>query len=636
MTRLGYGVVALMGAAAVGLGGYGVTGGGAALRLPSLLPLGGLELTLDPLGGLFLALIGSAAIPASIYAFGDAAGARRGRFAYAVFVTSMCVVPVAANTMTFLIAWELMSLASYFLVLHDRQSKGSVNAAWIYAVMTHAGLACLLAGMLLLGADVGSPRFADWRAAAPTLTPTTRDAAFLLLALGFAGKAGVVPLHVWLPLAHPAAPSHVSALMSGVMIKLGVYGLLRVSLDWLGIGPSWWGAALLIAGAASSLIGVLYALVEHDLKRLLAFHSIENIGIILLGIGSAALYRVAGLDALAALGLIAALYHTVNHAMFKALLFLGAGAVVHATGTRNMEAMGGLIKRMPWTAACFLVGSAAIAALPPLNGFVSEWLTFLALFQNMRLEVIGQNLVFTLGIASLALTGGLAMACFVKAFGITFLALPRSDAAARAHEASRPVRVAMLTLVTACVVLGVGPTLVVPTLGSVASAVLGTAPEAISGDWLTVRVSGQFASVSTAAIAVVLAGSFCAPLVALRLVGASRRTRAYETWGCGRIVQTPRMEYTATAFASPFKRVFDFFYRPTKRLDIEFHPESRFFVERIEYENPTRSIFEDWLYRPALRLLHAGARAAGALQSGSANQYLAYILAALLLMLVLA
>jgi len=636
MTRLGYGVVALMGAAAVGLGGYGMTGGGAALRLPSLLPLGGLELTLDPLGGLFLALIGCAAIPASIYAFGDAAGARRGRFAYAVFVTSMCVVPVAANTMTFLIAWELMSLASYFLVLHDRQSKGSVNAAWIYAVMTHAGLACLLAGMLLLGADVGSPRFADWRAAAPTLTPTTRDAAFLLLALGFAGKAGVVPLHIWLPLAHPAAPSHVSALMSGVMIKLGVYGLLRVSLDWLGIGPSWWGAALLIAGAASSLIGVLYALVEHDLKRLLAFHSIENIGIILLGIGSAALYRVAGLDALAALGLIAALYHTVNHAMFKALLFLGAGAVVHATGTRNMEAMGGLIKRMPWTAVCFLVGSAAIAALPPLNGFVSEWLTFLALFQNMRLEAVGQNLVFTLGIASLALTGGLAMACFVKAFGITFLALPRSDAAARAHEASRPVRVAMLTLVTACVVLGVGPTLVVPTLGSVASAVLGTAPEAISGDWLTVRVSGQFASVSTAAIAVVLVGSFCAPLVALRFVGVSRRICVYETWGCGRIVQTLWMEYTATAFASPFKRVFDFFYRPTKRLDIEFHPESRFFVERIEYENPTRSIFEDWLYRPALRLLHGGARAAGALQSGSANQYLAYILAALLLMLVLA
>jgi hydrogenase-4 component B len=446
----------------------------------------------------------------------------------------------------------------------------------------------------------------------------------------------VIPLHVWLPLAHPAAPSHVSALMSGVMIKLGVYGLLRVSLDWLGAGPAWWGGALLLAGAASALIGVLYALVEHDLKRLLAFHSIENIGIILLGVGSAAVYQVAGQEALAILGLVAAFYHTVNHAAFKALLFLGAGAVVHATGTRNMEAMGGLIKRMPWTAACFLVGSAAIAALPPLNGFVSEWLTFLALFQNTHLAAVGQNLIFTLGIASLALTGGLAMACFVKAFGITFLALPRSDAAAEAQEASRPMRVGMVVLAAACVALGLLPTLLVPTFGAVAAAVLRTGPAATGGDWLTLRVSGDFASLSALAIAAALAVSLAVPLVALRLVGASRRTRAYETWGCGRLVQTPRMEYTATAFANPFKRVFDFFYRPTKRLDIEFHPESRFFVERIEYENPTRSIFDDWLYRPALDLLRVGARAVGALQSGDANQYLAYILAALLLMLVLA
>jgi len=636
MDRLAYGLAALVGLAATALGSYGMSGRGGTLRVAWLVPLGGLELTLDPLGGFFLALIGFAAVPASIYAMGSSPGERRDRFAYLVFVFSMCLVPLAANTMTFAITWELMSLASYFLVLHDRESKPSLYAGWVYAVMTHAGLACLLAGMLLLGTWTGSPRFEDWRAAAPALSSAARNAVFVLLGLGFAGKAGVIPLHVWLPLAHPAAPSHVSALMSGVMIKLGIYGLLRVSLDWLGTGPPWWGAALLIAGAASSVIGVLYALVEHDLKRLLAFHSIENIGIILLGIGSAALYRVAGLDALALLGLIAALYHTVNHAAFKALLFLGAGAVVHATGTRNMEAMGGLIKRMPWTAACFLIGSAAIAALPPLNGFVSEWLTFLALFQNMRLDAVGQNLVFTLGIASLALTGGLAMACFVKAFGITFLALPRSDAAAGAHEASPPMRLGMLGLAAACVALGLGPTLVVPVFGAVAATVLRTAPQPTGGDWLTLRVSGEFASLSTAAIAVVLAASLVVPLVALRLVGASRRTRGYETWGCGRIVQTARMEYTATAFASPFKRVFDFFYRPTKRLDIEFHPESRFFVERIEYENPTRSIFDDWLYRPALDLLHAGARAVGALQSGSANQYLAYILAALLLMLVLA
>ena len=636
MSRLAYGLVVLVGVVAVALGAYGVLGGTGILRVTWLVPLGGLELALDPLGGLFLALIGFAAVPASMYAIGYPDDGGRGRWAYVVFVISMCLVPVAANVMTFIIAWELMSLASYFLVLHHRESKDSIEAGWIYAVMTHAGLACLLAGMLLLGAEAGSLRFADWRSTASALTPATRNAAFVLLALGFAGKAGVIPLHIWLPLAHPAAPSHVSALMSGVMIKLGIYGLLRVSLDWLGTGPYWWGAALLLAGAVSSVIGVLYALVEHDLKRLLAFHSIENIGIILLGIGSAALYRVAGQDALAILGMVAALYHTVNHAAFKALLFLGAGSVVLATGTRNMEAMGGLIKRMPWTAACFLIGSAAIAALPPLNGFVSEWLTFLALFQNTHLASVGQNLVFTLGIASLALTGGLAMACFVKAFGITFLAMPRSDAAAGAREASPPMRLGMLALAAACIALGLGPTVVVPVFGSVAAAVLRTQLPTTSGDWLTLRVSGEFASVSTVVIAVALAASLLVPLAAFRLAGASRRTRLYETWGCGRIVQTPRMEYTATAFANPFKRVFDFFYRPTRRLDIEFHPESRLFVERIEYENPTRSIFDDWLYRPALDFLRAGARAVGTLQSGDANWYLAYIFAALLLMLVFA
>ena len=636
MDRLAYGLAALVGIAATALGGYGMIGGVGTLRLAWLVPLNGLELTLDPLGGFFLALIGFAAVPASIYAMGSSPGERRDRFAYLVFVLSMCLVPLAANTMTFAITWELMSLASYFLVLHDRESKPSIYAGWVYAVMTHAGLACLLAGMLLLGAWTGSPRFEDWRAAAPALSGTARNAVFVLLGLGFAGKAGVIPLHVWLPLAHPAAPSHVSALMSGVMIKLGVYGLLRVSLDWLGAGPAWWGVAILVAGAASSLIGVLYALVDHDLKRLLAFHSIENIGIILLGVGSAVLYHGAGLPAAALLGLAAALYHTVNHAAFKALLFLGAGAVVHATGTRNMEELGGLIKRMPWTAACFLVGSAAIAALPPLNGFVSEWLTFVALFQNTHLAAVGLNIVFILGIASLALTGGLAMACFVKAFGITFLALPRSDAAARANEAPVPMRLAMLTLAASCVALGLGPTLVIPVLGAVAASVLGQAPPATVGDWLTLRVSGGYASLSTLAIAIALGAALLVPFVALPLVRAARRTRAYETWGCGRIIQTSRMEYTATAFANPFKRVFDFFYRPTKHLDIEFHPESRFFVERIEYENPARSIFHDWLYRPALDLLRVGARAAGALQSGSANLYLAYILAALLLMLVLA
>jgi hydrogenase-4 component B len=636
MAMLGFLLAVAAGLAALIVGAAGVLGARWTLAVPWLVPLGGLELSMDPLAGFFLGLVGVGAIPVSVYAIGYTGGERRGVLAYLGFVVSMGVVPLAANLMTFAIAWELMSLASYFLVLHDRGAPESVRAAWVYAVMSHAGLACLLAGMLLLSVWTGSWRFADWAAAAPGLSGAGRDVVFGLLAVGFLGKAGVIPLHVWLPLAHPAAPSHVSALMSGVMIKLGIYGLLRAGFDWLGAGPAWWGVAVLILGTVSSVIGVLYALVDHDLKRLLAFHSIENVGIILIGVGAGMLYHGTGLEALALLGLAAGLYHTLNHAAFKALLFLGAGAVVRATGTRNMEEMGGLIKRMPWTAACFLAGSVAIAALPPFNGFVSEWLTFMALLQTTRLAQPGLNLVFAFGIAGLALTGGLAMACFVKAFGVSFLALPRSEAAARAHEAPRSMRAAMVALALLCLGLGLGPTLMVPVLLGVAAALTGAATPVPIGNALTLSVSGGFASLSTLAIAVALGGGFLLPLVLLRLAGASRRVRGYETWGCGRILQTARMEYTATAFSNPFKRVFDFFYRPVKRLDIEFHPESRLFVQRIEYENPTRSIFDDWLYRPALAVLSGVATRARAIQSGSTNVYLAYILAALLVLLVLA
>jgi hydrogenase-4 component B len=634
MAALAYAAAAAGGLAAALLGLAGVLGTTFTLHPAWPLPLGGLELALDPLGGFFLALVGAAAIPTSIYAMGCQAGERRGFFAYAVFIASMCAVPLAANALTFLLAWELMSLASYALVVQSGERE-AVSAAWVYAVMTHAGLACLLAGMLLLGAWAGSFRFADWSTAAP-LTPGAAGLAFGLLALGFGAKAGVIPLHVWLPLAHPAAPSHVSALMSGVMIKLGVYGLMRAGLDWLGAGSAWWGVAVMLVGTISAVVGVLYALVEHDLKRLLAYHSIENVGIILIGLGAGMLFRLSELPALALLGFAAALYHTMNHAAFKALLFLGAGAVLHATGTRNMEEMGGLIKRMPWTAACFLVGSAAISALPPLNGFVSEWLTFQALLQTLQIDRAELNLVFALGIAGLALTGGLAMACFVKAFGITFLALPRSDAAAQAHEAGRAMKVGMVVLAFACVALGLAPTVVVPVLARIGAHVMRVPAPADVDDWLTLSISGEFASLSTLTVAAALVAALALPAAVLALAGVGRRQRRYETWGCGRLVQTPRMEYTATAFANPFKRIFDFFYRPVKQLDIEAHPESRLFVTRIEYANPTRSVFDDWLYRPALAVLHRGARRVRRLQSGSANLYLAYILAALLALLALA
>jgi hydrogenase-4 component B len=638
MTAVVYVATAALGVFVAGTGVWGMLGHSWSMQVAWLVPLGGLRLTLDPLAGFFLALAGATTLPTSVYAVGYIAGHRRGLLAYPTFVGSMAVVALAANVMTFAIAWELMSLASYFLVIDDtrdeRDGGAASRAAWVYAVMAHAGFGALVAGMLLMTSWAGSANFSEWRQASAALSPGALNVVWLLLAAGFATKAGVIPLHVWLPLAHPAAPSHVSALMSGVMIKLGVYGLLRVSLDWLGMGPPWWGVSILLAGALSAVIGILYALVDHDLKRLLAFSSIENVGIIHVGVGAGMLFHGAGQLDLAVLSLTAALYHTINHAGFKALLFLGAGSVVHATGTGNMERMGGLVKRMPWTAAAFLVGSMSIAALPPLNGFVSEWLTFQALLQNPHILAAGINLAFAVAIAALALTGGLAAACFVKAFGITFLALPRSEAAAVAHESPMSMRAGMVILAAACVGLGLTPTLLVPALARVAAGHLRTDPTLAFGDWLTLRVSGDFASLSTLAIALGLTAALA--LLALALASPRRHRRWYETWGCGRLVQTARMEYTSTAFANPFTRIFGFFYRPVKRLDIEFHPESRFFVSRIEYENPTRSIFDEWLYRPALDVLRVASRGAHAIQSGSTNLYLIYILAALLLLLVFA
>ena len=639
MAAVIYAVTALVGAAATALGVAGMLGTPWSAGVDWLVPLGGLSLEMDALAGLFVALVGVTAVPASLYAIGYAGRERRGCLAYAVFVGAMLVVPLAANVMTFALAWELMSLASYVLVLDRARAEGeaaaSVHAGWFYALMTHAGLACLLAGMLLLTAWTGSSRFADWAAAAPALGVGARSLAWSLLAVGFAAKAGGVPLHVWLPLAHPAAPSHVSALMSGVMIKLGVYGLLRASFVWLAPALPAWGAMLLLMGAVSAVAGVLYAMVDRDLKRLLAFSSIENVGIVLVGTGAAVTFAATALPDLAVLALAAALAHVVNHAAFKSLLFMGAGSVLHGAGTQDMEGLGGLIKRQPWTAACFLVGAVASAGLPPLNGFVSEWLTFQALLQNVRLPHPALNLVFALAIGALALAAGLAVACFVKAFGITFLALPRSDAAAAAHEAPAAMRAAMIATAAACAALALGAPWVVPALAGVGATLVPAAPPVTLGAWLTLDVSGDFASLSMPIVAAALVAGMLVPFATLVILRARPRPRRYETWGCGRLLQTPRMEYTAIAFADPFTRVFDFFYRPVKRLDIDRHPESRFFVRRIRYENPTRFVVEEWLYRPLGRVLRALTRRAAIVQSGSPNLYLAYVLATLLTLLLL-
>jgi hydrogenase-4 component B len=503
--------------------------------------------------------------------------------------------------------------------------------------MTHGGLVLLMAALLLLGAGAPSTGFADLRAGATALPAGVRNAVFVLALLGFGSKAGVVPLHVWLPLAHPAAPSHVSALLSGVMIKMGVYGVARVALDLLGGGPPWWGGVVLAVGAVSALLGVLYALMEHDLKRLLAYHSVENVGIIFLGLGAGLMFQSYDLESLAILGFVAGLYHTLNHACFKGLLFLGAGAVLHATHTRNMEELGGLIRGMPRTALCFLVGAAAISGLPPLNGFVSEWLVFQALLGGSQLPRPELAPLMALAVAMLALTSGLAAACFVKAFGITFLAIPRSDHAARAREVPRAMWLPMGALAVACVALGVAPTLVIPVIGGVMAG-LGGLPEgaipAMRG--LTVAVPGAVGTIAPAVLAAGLALVPLAVVTAFRLGAADRRLRRGDTWGCGRIGQTPRMEYTATAFAEPLRRVFAELYRPTEDLSIDFHPESRYFVQSIAYRSEVHPWFERRLYTPAVSLFRRTAFGVRRLQAGSLHLYLLYMVLALVALLMVA
>ena len=611
------------------------------LQAPALLSVAdGLVFRLDGLGAFFLALVGFVAMPCGIYGAGYARpyeGRYSLRFLGAMlnlFLLTMSLVPCASNILTFLLMWEGMSLTSYFLVLTETNEPGTIRAGGWYLAMTHGGLALILAAFLPLTGNAAATGFSDLRAAAPARSPAARDAVFLLAVLGFGSKAGIMPLHVWLPRAHPAAPSHVSALMSGVMIKLGVYGLLRVGLDLLGGGPAWWGALLIGLGALSAVVGVLYALMENDLKRLLAYSSVENVGLVFIGIGTGFLFLSLGTVPAATLALSAGLYHALNHAAFKGLLFLGAGSVLHGTHIRDMNLLGGLIRRLPWTALCFLIGSLAIAGLPPLNGFVSEWLLFQALLPGVGSSAPFVAPLMTLAVGILALTGGLAAAGFVKAFGITFLAIPRSPAAAHAREAPFSMQAGMAILASACVAFGVAAVPIMSALSSVVAASVGPSAVLPTLHGVTLDAPGGFGQMSPALLALGLLVVTAGVWAGVRLFGAGPGLRVGDTWGCGRVAQTPRMEYTSTAFAEPLRRVFAELYRPTKDLSIDFHPGSRYFVQSIEYRSEIMPWFERYLYAPVVARVRVLALRTRAIQSGSAHAYLTYLVIALLGLLV--
>ncbi|HTP63867.1 MAG TPA: hydrogenase 4 subunit B [Geobacteraceae bacterium] len=603
------------------------------------------HLRLDPLAGFFLCVIGLLAFFVSIYSVGYVKGFAANRsitrftIFYSLFITGMFLVVLADDAFFFLVAWELMAVSSYFLVMYEDEKAENRRASYLYLVIAHVGaIAILLSFGVMAGQAHGYEGFQGYTFAAmraTTYPPGWATAAFFLSFFGFAAKAGVIPLHVWLPEAHPVAPSNVSALMSGVMLKASIYGIIRITFDFLKVLPWWWGGIVLALGLLSAVLGVLYALMQHDLKRLLAYHSVENIGIILIGVGLAMLFTSFNFPVLAALALIAALYHTLNHAMFKGLLFMGAGAVLHATHERNMEEMGGLIHKMPWTAVFFLVGCVSIAALPPFNGFVSEWLTFQAFLMSPALHRPILSLLIPLGAALLALTGALAAACFVKAFGVTFLGHWRGhNPVHRISEVGWSMRLGMGLAAVACFVLGIFPTIIITWMDIIPQRLVGGRIAATAGRfgwmWLTPyaheRASYSGFNVFIGILAVVF-------LAYLLLHIGKTAVRRVPAWDCGFAQTTSRMQYNATSFAMPIRRIFGFLFHI--REEDEAVPPVRHpaYPERLRYRLRVRDRFWNWLYEPLGEAAFFIARRVGNLQQGRIQVYLIYSFVTIIVLL---
>ena len=588
-------------------------------------PLVALSLGLDPLSALFLAVILTLGMATAVYGVGYLREARtptaRGLawFFFNLLLATMAVVVLARDAVVFLIAWETMALASFFLIAFEHDRREVRRAAWIYFIATHLGSLFLLPLFFLLGQPRASFAFASFGV---QLAPGAASVCFLLALVGFGTKAGLMPFHVWLPEAHPVAPSHVSALLSAVMIKMGIYGLLRV-LTFLGAPPLWWGWLLLALGGTSALLGVLFALAQHDLKRLLAYHSIENIGIIVLGLGAGVTGIAVGAPRVAALGFSGALLHVVNHALFKGLLFLGAGSVLHATGTAEIDELGGLMRHMPTTATTFLVGAVAISGLPPLNGFVSELLVYWSALVGMTTLPAAAAIPLAALIGVLAASGGLALACFTKAFGIVFLGLPRSAKVATSHEAPRAMRMPMLWLALACLGLGVTGALVVPRLSAVVS-LFAAGPEAVSA----LNDGGMLLWRTTAVAAGALGLAVALALVRLLLL-RHREVRQASTWDCGYAAPSPTMQYTASSFAQPIVDLYVSLLRTRKRIAApEIH-----FPDAARLETETRDISREGIYEPLFEGAERLLKRMRILQHGRVQVYVLSLVLTLVILL---
>jgi formate hydrogenlyase subunit 3/multisubunit Na+/H+ antiporter MnhD subunit len=634
-TRFVYASALVLSTIALGTGGavlLGETAPADSLVLPVGLPWLGAHFRLDALSAFFIVVTNLGSLVASLYGLGygehEEAPARVLPF-FPPFLAGMNLVVLADDAFTFLVSWEFMSLTSWALVMAHHRRGGNAYAGYIYLLMASMGtLSLLLAFGLLAGPD-GSYAFDAIRNATP---PAAISAAVLALTLlGAGSKAGLVPLHVWLPLAHPAAPSHVSALMSGVMTKVAVYGFVRIVFDLLGTPTWWWGSVVLTLGGITAVLGVLYALMQHDLKRLLAYHTVENIGIIFIGLGLALAFRANGMALPSALALTAALFHVFNHSVFKSLLFFGSGAVLTATGERDMERLGGLIHKMPLTAFAFLIGATAISALPPFNGFVSEWLTFQAILLSPKLpQWMLKFLVPAIG-GMLALAAALAAGCFVKAFGVTFLGRPRSSVAERANEVEAYSLAAMFGLAFLCLVAGVVPGYFIDALAPVSRQLLDAElPHQAQLQWLTiVPVAANRSSYNGLLLFLLIAVAAWLAAYVIH-VWASQALRRSAPWDCGFPDISPATQYTADSFAQPIRRVFGrFVFHAREEVDMPAPGEMR----PARFHSHLHDLIWDALYAPVADLVRFAADRLNKVQSWTIRAYLTLVFSTLVLLL---
>lgn len=620
-----------------------IFGSAFSFKLASAIPLLDFSFNVDKLSAFFIFVISLISLLASIYGIGYVKhfygkyNIGTLGFFYNLFIAGMIMVASAGNAIFFLVVWELMSLASYFLVVYENKEKSNIKAGLLYFIMTHIGTAFIILAFLLIYGSIGSFDFSVIKNSIGAVSPALRNIIFILTLIGFGTKAGIIPFHIWLPSAHPAAPTHVSALMSGVMIKTGIYMLIRIYIDIMPASDIWWGVVVLIIGAISSLLGVLYALTEHDIKRLLAYHSIENIGIILLGLGSSLIFFSVGMKSLAILGLVAALFHTLNHAVFKALLFFGAGSVISKTHTRNIEEYGGLIRYMPQTALFFLVGSMAISALPPFNGFFSEWMTFQSLFDGIKYFDSSVQLAFILGAGSLAFTGGLAAACFVKAFGSIFLARPRSEEAKHATESAFSLKFGMGALAILCLVVGIFAGPVSAILSRVAGSldVFHPSEAAFSASAGLVVMKDGFAAVSMPAVFACLAAVVAIVFIMIYALTKERKTKIGRTWDCGTDLDS-RMEITATGFSRSIVTIFQGILKPSKQAQIEYRDaDMRYFPKGSVVRLEIKDVYQTYFYRPITEWAGKISEYAKIIQSGNVNVYLLYMFLILIILLLI-